>query len=60
MLQLSRGLNEVIRVGDEVSIRVLEVKGNSVRLGIEAPRDVKVNREEVALRGEVPESDTDV
>ena len=60
MLQLSRGLNEVIRVGDEVSIRVLEVKGNSVRLGIQAPRDVKVNREEVALRGEAPESDTDV
>ena len=60
MLQLSRGLNEVIRVGDEVSIRVLEVKGNSVRLGIQAPRDVKVNREEVALRGEASESSTDL
>ena len=37
----------MIRVGETVTVRVLEVKGNQVRLGIEAPGDVRIYREEV-------------
>ena len=47
MLVLTRRLGEVIRVGDAVTVRVLEVKGNQVRLGVEAPADVRIYREEV-------------
>jgi carbon storage regulator len=47
-------LGEIIRVGDAVTVRVLEVKGNQVRLGVEAPPDVRIYREEVyrAIRKE--------
>ena len=47
MLVLTRKLGEVIRVGDTVTVRVLEVKGNHVRLGVDAPSDVRIYREEV-------------
>jgi carbon storage regulator len=47
MLVLTRKLGEVIRVGDVVTVRVLEVRGNQVRLGVEAPADVRIYREEV-------------
>jgi len=47
MLVLTRKLGEVIRVGDDVTVRVLEVKGNQVRLGIDAPAAVRIYREEV-------------
>jgi carbon storage regulator len=47
MLVLTRKLGEVIRVGDSVTVRVLEVKGNQVRLGVDAPADVRIYREEV-------------
>ena len=54
MLVLTRKLGEVIRVGDAVTVRVLEVRGNQVRLGVEAPADVRIYREEVyrAICGE--------
>jgi carbon storage regulator len=54
MLVLTRKLGEVIRVGDTVTVRVLEVKGNQVRLGVDAPADVRIYREEVyrAIRRE--------
>src|SRR5438094_3149450 len=54
MLVLTRRLGEVIRVGDAVTVRVLEVKGNQVRLGVEAPPEVRIYREEVyrAIRKE--------
>ncbi len=54
MLVLTRKLGEVIRVGDAVTVRVLEVKGNQVRLGIDAPVEVRIYREEVyrAIRKE--------
>jgi carbon storage regulator len=50
----------MIRVGDNVTVRVLEVKGNPVRLGIEAPSDVRIYREEVyrAIRKETEEAGT--
>ena len=47
MLVLSRWINESIHVGDDVTITVLEVRGDKVRLGIEAPREVPVHRQEV-------------
>jgi len=47
MLVLTRKLGEVIRVGDAVTVRVLEVRGHQVRLGVEAPADVRIYREEV-------------
>jgi carbon storage regulator len=58
MLVLTRKLGEIIRVGDTVTVRVLEVKGNQVRLGVEAPSDVRIYREEVyrAIRKENEEA----
>ena len=54
MLILTRKVGEMIRIGDTVTVRVLEVRGSQVRLGIEAPSDVRIFREEVyrATRGE--------
>ena len=50
MLILTRRIGEVLRVGDEVSITVLGIKGNQVRIGIDAPKDVAVHREEIYQR----------
>jgi len=47
MLVLTRKLGEVIRIGDNVIVRVLEVKGSQVRIGVEAPPEVRIYREEV-------------
>jgi carbon storage regulator CsrA len=47
MLILTRRINEQIRVGDDVLITVLGWRGNQVRIGIEAPKSVTVNREEI-------------
>jgi len=57
MLVLSRGLNQRIRVGDDVVITVLKVVGNKVRLGVEAPKEVPVHREEVWLKINSDDSD---
>jgi len=50
MLVLSRKLGEVITIGDQISITVIEVKDNKVRLGIEAPHDMRVYRQEIYLK----------
>ena len=50
MLILSRNVGEVIRIGDEITVVVLGVKGSQVRLGIGAPSHVEVHREEVYER----------
>jgi carbon storage regulator len=50
MLILTRRVGEVLRIGEDVSVTVLGVKGNQVRLGISAPKDVAVHREEIFLR----------
>ena len=47
MLILTRKVGEMIRIGDAVTVRVLEVRGSQVRLGIDAPADVRIFREEV-------------
>jgi carbon storage regulator len=50
MLILTRRLNETINIGDDYTVTVLGVKGGQVRLGIVAPKDVAVHREEVYER----------
>jgi carbon storage regulator len=50
MLILTRNMNQSIVIGEEVLIRVLSVKGNQVRLGIHAPKEVSVHREEIFLK----------
>lgn len=47
MLVLTRRIGERIVIGEDVTVTVLEVRGDQVRLGVDAPRDVKVFREEV-------------
>lgn len=47
MLVLTRKLGESIAIDDHIKIRVVQIKGKQVRLGIEAPKDTKIHREEV-------------
>lgn len=50
MLILTRRVGETLMVGDEVTVTVLGVKGNQVRIGVNAPKDVPVHREEIYER----------
>jgi carbon storage regulator len=52
MLILTRRVNESLLIGDDVTVTILGVKGNQVRIGVDAPRDVSVQREELANRNE--------
>lgn len=59
MLILTRRIGETIRIGDDIVVLVAGVTGNQVRLGIQAPRNIAVDREEIAerkRRGEEPAS----
>ncbi|GHU67188.1 carbon storage regulator [Spirochaetia bacterium] len=47
MLILSRKVNEKIMIGDDISISIIEIRGDQVRLGVNAPKAVKVFRQEV-------------
>jgi carbon storage regulator len=47
LLVLTRKLGEKIQIGDDISIVIMEVKGKQVKLGIEAPANIKVHREEI-------------
>ena len=49
MLVLTRKLQETIQIGENITITVVRIKGNTVRVGIEAPRDVRVARGEVFI-----------
>lgn len=49
MLVLARKLSEAIRVGDEVRITIVEIRAGRVRLGIEAPRHIRIRRDELIL-----------
>lgn len=50
MLILTRKVGETLMIGEEVSVTVLGIKGNQVRIGVNAPREVAVHREEVVER----------
>lgn len=50
MLILTRRIGETLMIGDDVTITVLGIKGHQVRLGINAPKDVSVHREEIYQR----------
>jgi carbon storage regulator len=59
MLILTRRVGETLVIGDDVQVTVLGVKGNQVRLGINAPKDVSVHREEIYERIQQEKDDTD-
>jgi carbon storage regulator len=50
MLILTRRAGEALRIGDDIEVTVMAVNGSQVRIGINAPRDVAVDREEIAER----------
>ena len=58
MLILTRRVGETLMVGDDVPVTVLGVKGNQVRIGVNAPKDVSVHREEIYQRIQKEKSET--
>lgn len=59
MLILTRRVGETLMVGDEIQVTVLGVKGNQVRIGVNAPKSVSVHREEIYQRIKTEESEAE-
>ena len=59
MLVLTRKLNEQIHIGDQVTVTVLRIHGNTVRLGIDAPKNIRVRRGELPPHISAAEAATD-
>jgi carbon storage regulator len=56
MLILTRRIGETLKIGDDVDITVFGIKGQQVRIGIDAPKDVQVHREEIYERIQIEKS----
>ena len=60
MLILTRKTNEIIRIADDVEVKVLSVKGSQVRIGITAPKNIPVHRSEIYQRIKAESNDDNV
>ena len=58
MLVLSRGTSQIIKIGDDIEVTIVEIEPNRVRVGVKAPPHVKVHRKEVydAIRAGLPQT----
>jgi carbon storage regulator len=59
MLILTRRVGETLMIGDDVTVTVVGVKGNQVRIGVNAPKDVAVHREEIYAKVQAEKAEAD-